>query len=144
MTSSSIHPSPYLEASAWSKFFHKYVTFFSFLVDTIYFVYSWVYRLLVKCRKNGALDVDDLYDLPPHLKSVVLTNRLEENWFNELKQYPEKPNLIRATIRTIGWKLFLLGLLLIPMVSFMLICHIHLIERVYNPRKLARLFSHCC
>ncbi|CAF2965891.1 unnamed protein product [Rotaria sp. Silwood2] len=69
----------------------------------------WVSPLLKKSRKQGTLYLDDLYDLPEYLKSSTLTDKLEENWFNEIKRNPQKPSLIRATLRTIGWKPFLLG-----------------------------------
>jgi hypothetical protein len=84
-----------------------------------------VYPLLTKSRKEGTLHVTDLYDLPAHLKSSTLTDQLEENWLDETVQNPEKPSLIRATIRTIGWKLFAIGFLLIPMVSVMFKSDLH-------------------
>jgi hypothetical protein len=34
-----------------------------------------------------------------------------------MKSYPDKPRLIRATLRAMGWKPFLVGLLLVPVVS---------------------------
>jgi hypothetical protein len=49
------------------------------------------------------------------------------NWFDDIKRYPNKPSLLRATIRTMGWKPLLLGLLLIPLVSLFFI----LIEYYY-------------
>jgi hypothetical protein len=46
-----------------------------------------------------------------------LTDKLEANWLDEIKQYPTNPSLIRATLRTMGWEMILIGLLLIPLVS---------------------------
>jgi hypothetical protein len=68
-------------------------------------------------RKEGTLQINDLYDLPPHLKSATLTDKLEANWFDEIQRNPKKPSLLRATIRTIRWKLLLFGLLLLIQVS---------------------------
>ena len=80
-------------------------------------LYSWLSSLITKSHKQGTLHLDDLYDLPDFLKSTPLTNKLEANWFDEIKRCPQNPNLIRATLRTMGWKLILFGLLLIPLVS---------------------------
>ncbi|CAF1451360.1 unnamed protein product [Adineta steineri] len=91
------NPSPYYQANIWSRFFH-----------------GWISILLRKCHKQGTLHSTDLYDLLSHLEATKLTERLEANWFDELKQTKRKPSLIRATIRAMGWKPFLTGLLLIP------------------------------
>ncbi|CAF0985467.1 unnamed protein product [Rotaria sordida] len=93
-SNSSIDSAPYLHANKFSRFIHH-----------------WVSPLLKKSRKQGTLYLNDLYDLPDHLKSSTLTNKLETNWFNEVKRNPQKPSLIRATLRTLGWKPFLLGFL---------------------------------
>jgi hypothetical protein len=55
---------------------------------------------------------------------VKLTDKLEVNWFDERKRYPDKPNLLRATIRAMGWKPFLIGCVFIPRVN---ILHLNLI-----------------
>ncbi len=68
-------------------------------------------------HKKGTLDLVDLYDVPSHLESTKLTEKLEANWLDEIKRFPENPSLIRATLRTMGWKPLLIGLLLIPLVS---------------------------
>ena len=73
--------------------------------------HSWISPLLRKRRQQGTLDLSDLYDVPSDLRSSQLTDELEANWFDEVKRHPKDPNLIRATIRTMGWKPFLLGLL---------------------------------
>jgi hypothetical protein len=78
---------------------------------------SWVTQLLTQWHKQGTLDFADVYDLLSHLESTKLTEKLEVNWFDEIKRSPEKPSLIRATLRTMGWKPLFIGLLLIPMVS---------------------------
>jgi len=80
-------------------------------------VYSWLSSLITKSRKQGTLHLNDLYELPTYLESASLTDKLEANWFDELNRYPQNPSLIRATVRTIGWKLILFGLSLIPLVS---------------------------
>ena len=71
-------------------------------------------------RKEGTLQLTDLYNLPPHVESTTLTDKLEANWFDEIKRNPEKPSLFRATLRTMRWKLLLLGLLLLVKVSLTL------------------------
>jgi hypothetical protein len=73
--------------------------------------------LITKSNKQGTLHLNDLYDLPAHFESTSLTNKLEENWFDEIKRCPQNPSLIRATLRTMGWKIIFIGLLLIPLVS---------------------------
>ena len=73
---------------------------------------SWLSALINKSHRQGTLNLPDLYQLPEDLNSTLATNRLEVNWFEEIKHSPENPSLIRATLRTIGWKPFLLGFLL--------------------------------
>jgi len=72
---------------------------------------------LRKSHKNGALHLNDLYNLPPDLQSTELTEKLEANWLDEVKRCPSNPSLIRATLRTLGWKPFLYGLLELLYVS---------------------------
>jgi hypothetical protein len=69
--------------------------------------------LIAKSHKQNTLHLHDLYALPKSFESVTLTNKLEVNWFDEIKRCPDNPSLIRATLRTIGWKPFLLGFLLL-------------------------------
>lgn len=78
---------------------------------------SWLSTLITKSRKQETLHLNDLYDLPDFLESTHWTEKLEGNWFDELKRCPQNPSLIRATIRTMGWKLIFIGLSLIPLVS---------------------------
>ncbi len=80
-------------------------------------LYSWIAQLLRKNHKQGTLHLTDLYDLLPEFESTKLTDKLEANWFDEIKRYPQEPNLVRATLRTIGWKPLLIGSLLVPTVS---------------------------
>jgi len=80
-------------------------------------VYSWLSSLITKSRKQGTLHLNDLYDLPTYLESTSLTHKLEANWLDEIKRCPQNPSLIRATLRTMGWKIIFIGLLLIPLVS---------------------------
>ncbi|CAF0930502.1 unnamed protein product [Adineta steineri] len=94
MSSSSYDSNPILHANIFSRFFH-----------------SWVTPLLKKSHKNGVLHLNDLYDLPAHLHSTELTDKLEQNWFDEVKRYPNNPSLIRVTLRTVGWKPFAYGIL---------------------------------
>ena len=61
--------------------------------------------------------MSDLYDVPSHLESTKLTDRIEANWFDEMKSSPDNPSLIRVTLRTMGWKPLLIGLPLILMVT---------------------------
>ncbi|CAF4057547.1 unnamed protein product, partial [Adineta steineri] len=93
-SSSSYDSNPFLHANIFSRFFH-----------------SWVTPLLKKSHKNGVLHLNDLYDLPAHLQSTELTDKLEQNWFDEVKRCPNNPSLIRATLRTVGWKPFAYGIL---------------------------------
>ena len=80
------------------------------------FIYSWLSVLIKKSQKQGTLNMDDLYGLPSCLESVTLTDKLEENWLKEKHRHPHDPSLLRATIRTVGWKLLFYGFLLIPFV----------------------------
>ncbi len=81
------------------------------------FLYSWLSALITKSRKQGTLHLHDLYDPPAYLESAPLTDKLEANWFDEIQRCPQNPSLIRATLRTMGWRFFFVGLLLIPIVS---------------------------
>jgi hypothetical protein len=92
----------------------------------------WVSPLLMQRRKEGTLQLTDLYNLPPHLESTTLTDKLETNWFDEIKRNPEKPSLFRATLRTMRWKLLLLGLLLVVKVSLTLRFVISFIMYIYQ------------
>jgi hypothetical protein len=79
--------------------------------------HSWISSLLNKSHKQGAIQLTDLYDVPSHLESTKLIERLESNWFDELKQTNRPPSLLRATLKTTGWTPLLVGLLLIPLVK---------------------------
>lgn len=78
---------------------------------------SWLSPLITTSRKQGTLHFNDIYDLPDSLESTSWTEKLEANWFDEIKRCPQNPSLIRATLRTMGWKLIMNGLLLIPLVN---------------------------
>jgi hypothetical protein len=78
---------------------------------------SWISHLLHISHQQKTLNLVDLYDLLPQYESVTLTERLERNWLDDITHYPNKPSLFRATIRTMGWKPLLTGLLLLPFVS---------------------------
>lgn len=80
-------------------------------------MFSWISHLLSLNHKQKTLNLPDLYELLPEYESNKLTQNLEDNWFDEIKYYPNKPSLLRTTIRTMGWKPLLNGLLLIPFVS---------------------------
>lgn len=80
----------------------------------------WVTPLLMQNRKEGTLQLIDLYNIPPDVESTPLTDQLEANWFEEIRRNPDKPSLFRATLRTMRWKLLLLGLLLAVKVSLTL------------------------
>ncbi|CAF1664496.1 unnamed protein product [Rotaria magnacalcarata] len=99
MVSSSSNPNPLLQVNLFSRFFH-----------------SWLSSLINKSHKQGTLHLDDLYDLPDHLESTISIDKLEANWFDEIKRCPQNPSLVRATLRTAGWRYMLLSLLLIPLV----------------------------
>ncbi|CAF3984050.1 unnamed protein product, partial [Rotaria magnacalcarata] len=94
---SSANPNPSSRAGRWSRFVH-----------------SWISPLLKKSYKQGTLHLHDLYDLLPALESTNLTEKLEINWLNEVKHSNGNPNLIRATLKSIGWGPLLTGLMLIP------------------------------
>ena len=101
MTSSSSGiPNPYYHVNLWSRLFH-----------------GWISSLLSKSHKQGALHLKDLFDLLPQLESNDLVSRLESNWNDELKQTNRQPSLLRATIKTAGWRPVLFGLILIPVVD---------------------------
>ena len=78
---------------------------------------SWISALLNKSHKQGTLHLTDLYDLLPDYKSINLTEELEINWFDEIKQHPDRASLFRATIRTVRWKPLFIGSTLLPLVS---------------------------
>ena len=99
-SSSSTVTNPYYRVNLWSRLFH-----------------GWISSLLKKSHKQGALHLNDLFELLPQLESNSLVDRLQSNWNDELKQTNHQPSLIRATVRTTGWRPFLLGLLLIPIVN---------------------------
>jgi hypothetical protein len=94
------NPHPYHRVNLWSRLFH-----------------SWISSLLNKSHKKHALQLTDLYDVLPELESTKLTERLEANWLNEIKQTKREPNLAYATLKTIGWRPLFIGLLLIPTVN---------------------------
>ena len=78
---------------------------------------SWVSPLLSRSRNTGTLQMKDLYDLPSRFHFCNLTDRLQANWSAEQVRSSSHPSLIRAALRTMGFKLFLIGLLLILHVS---------------------------
>ena len=94
-----MNPNPYHRVNWWSRLFH-----------------SWILFLIKKRHKQGTLHLNDLYDLLPHLESAKLSEDLETNWLHEMKQTKRQPSLVRATLRTMGLKPFLTGLLLLPTV----------------------------
>ncbi|CAF2797193.1 unnamed protein product [Rotaria sp. Silwood2] len=92
MTAQQSKPSPFLFANTWSRIFH-----------------SWICQLLDTSHRQKTLHLIDLYDLLPEYESIKLTGKLENNWFDEIKRHPDKPNLFHATIRAMKWKPLLLG-----------------------------------
>ena len=115
-SSPSGNPHPSYRVNGWSRFFHRYERQ-CFCSDHSRSCSSWVSSLLKRSLKQGTLHLTDLYDLQPHLESKRLTESLESNWLDETKQTKRSPSLARAMIRTIGWRPFLMGLLLIPHVG---------------------------
>lgn len=101
----------YSHDSSIGRGYINFPNFMHSLIDPIFF--SWLSDLIKQSHKQRALHLSDLYELPPSFESKTLTDKLESNWFNELKRSPENPSLIRATLRTIGWKPFLLGFVLL-------------------------------
>ncbi len=97
---------------------------------------------MTESHKKGTLDLADLYDVPAHLESTKLTDKLEANWFDEIKLYPENPSLIRATLRTMGWKLLLMGLVLIPIVSLVMSFNFSNISTIVIVRYHTTLSTH--
>ncbi|CAF1438928.1 unnamed protein product [Rotaria sordida] len=91
------NPSPFLKASKCSRLFLE-----------------WVSPLISKCRKQGTLDVNDLYEPLPDCEAATLTDKLEANWLVEIKRNPDRPSLIRATLRTMRWKPLVNSLIFIP------------------------------
>ncbi|CAF2843920.1 unnamed protein product [Rotaria sp. Silwood2] len=100
MTTRPPNPNPLLKASKCSRLFLE-----------------WVSPLVSKCRKQGTLDINDLYEPFPDCESATLTDKLEANWIAEIKRNSGKPSLIRATLRTMRWRPFLISLILIPSVT---------------------------
>ncbi|CAF3640144.1 unnamed protein product [Rotaria sp. Silwood1] len=119
--------SPFLFANIWSRIFH-----------------SWISQLFDTSHRQKTLYLTDLYDLLPEYESIKLTENLENNWFDEIKHHPRKPNLFRATIRTIRSKPFLLGSLLIPQFYFSIYTYGMQMRVAYHGlvyRKILRLSS---
>ena len=77
---------------------------------------SWISHLLAKSRQQRTLHLTDLYDLLPENESTALTDQLEDRWLDEVKRRPDRPSLLRATIRTMGWKPFFIGCSHVPKV----------------------------
>lgn len=77
---------------------------------------SWITRLFDKRQKQKTLEFADLYDILPEYESVGLTEKLEDAWFDDLKRYPNKPSLFRATVHMMRWQPLLISLLNIPVV----------------------------
>jgi hypothetical protein len=96
----STKPNPYHRVNLWSQLFH-----------------GWISPLIQKSHKQDAIHLTDLYDLLPEYESTKLSERFESHWFAELKQTNRQPSLVRATLKTMGWKPLLIGLMLIPTVN---------------------------
>ncbi len=118
MTSEQSNPSPYLHANQRSRLFHRW-NFIFYLQLSLYHktIFSWITQLFDKSHKQKTLELTDLYDLLPQYESVRLAEQLEDTWFDDIKRYPNKPSLFRATVRSMGWKPLLIGSLFIPIVS---------------------------
>ncbi|CAF1547050.1 unnamed protein product [Rotaria magnacalcarata] len=97
MSTRSPNPNPLLNANKCSRLFQ-----------------GWVSPLISKCRKQGTLDISDLYEPTPDCESATMTHKLETQWFAEMRRNPDNPSLIRATICTMRWEPLLIGLILIP------------------------------
>lgn len=79
---------------------------------------SWIEHLFSKSHRQGTLHLNDLYDLLINYQSSQLTDNLEESWFDEQKKNnDDHPSLFRATCRTVRWKPFFIGALIIPLVN---------------------------
>jgi hypothetical protein len=72
---------------------------------------------LDKSHKAKTLQETDLYDLLPQYESVQLTDHLEKNWFDEMKRNPDEPSLLRATVRAMGLKPWIIASTYIPKVD---------------------------
>jgi hypothetical protein len=125
---SSYKSSPYLNANRFSRYFHQYVFVFVKEKNTVEFVFdSWLSPLLKQSQQKCVLHLNDLYELPAYLQSTELTNKLESNWFDELKYHPNNPNLFRATLKTLGWKPFLYGFVVLLQVrKYRKLFHVYL------------------
>jgi hypothetical protein len=112
---SSDKSNPYLNANIFSRYFHQYVfVLFCFIRKIVsWFCDSWISPLLKQSRQKGVLHSNDLCEPPACLQSTKLTDKLESNWFDQVKHYPDNPSLIRATLKTLGWKPFLYGLIIL-------------------------------
>ena len=101
MTSTpSNKPNPFHQVNLFSRLFH-----------------SWISPFIRKSHKQEAIHLTDLFDLLPEYESTKLTEHLESNWLAECKQTNRQPSLVRATLRTIGWRPLMIGLMLIPTVN---------------------------
>jgi hypothetical protein len=150
MSFRSPNPSPLTNASAWSRFFHRYVfimCIFQFEIFVLFFLYiSWISYILKKSHKQGTLHPSDLYDIPSHLESSKVTEQLETSWFDEMKRSPQNPSLIRATIYAMGWTPLLIGFLLIPMVNIIKYLLLIIAVNFYNKSESSHYVkssNHC-
>ncbi|CAF3529522.1 unnamed protein product [Rotaria sp. Silwood2] len=97
MKSNQNKPNPFLYANKWSRLFH-----------------NWIEKLINISHKQGTIYLHNVYDILSKHESNKLSEKLENYWFDELKRYPNKPSLFRATVYTVGWTPLIIGLLFIP------------------------------
>jgi hypothetical protein len=101
-----------------------------------------VFSLLRQSHDTGTLQMKDLDDLSPRFHFCNLTDRLQTDWLAEQKRSSQHPNFIRAAMRTMGCKLFLIGLLLILHVSSFFPKYFFLKQyRVINRRNQLELLN---
>ena len=110
-------PNPYHSANAWSRQFHRYSKYTFDVHITMPSRFSWISPLLDLSHEKEVLDLPDLYDILPQHRAVLLTDQLESCWSDELKRHPNRPSLLRPTIRSMGWTPWIIGAAFIPKVN---------------------------
>jgi hypothetical protein len=75
------------------------------LHSILYYVLTMKWLFTCDARRPG----NNRYDILPQYESKTLTEKLENNWFDELKRYPDRASLFHTTIRTMRWIPLIIG-----------------------------------
>lgn len=87
------------------------------MIEIDFSVDSRVSTLLRQSRHEGVLQTKHSDDHQSRSYFPKLTDQLQTNWLAERQQSSQHPNFLHVTLRTMSFKLFLIGFLLILYVS---------------------------